>query len=73
MDDTVVVALLSLCGTFVGSFSGMSLIKYRLTQLEEKVNKHNQIIERTYKLEQDECLLEEKIKVINHRLDDLEK
>lgn len=72
MTDTVIVALLSLCGTFVGSFSGMSLIKYRITQLEEKVNKHNQIIERTYKLEKEEELLEEKIKVINHRLDDLE-
>lgn len=72
MTDTVIVALLSLCGTFVGSFSGMSLIKYRITQLEEKVNKHNQIIERTYKLEKEEEILEEKIKVINHRLDDLE-
>lgn len=45
---------------------------YRIGQLERKVDKHNQVVERTYKLEQDESLLEEKIKVANHRIDDLE-
>lgn len=73
MNDTIVVALISLCGTFLGSFSGMSLVKYRLTQLEERVNKHNNVIERTFKLEEHETLIDEKIKVINHRLDDLER
>lgn len=72
MSDTIMVALLGVLGSFIGSFSGMNIVKYRLTQLEERVEKHNKVIERTYKLEQDESILEEKIKVINHRLDDLE-
>jgi hypothetical protein len=49
------------------------LISYRLEQLEQKVDKHNNIIERTYNLENKADLLEEKIIVANHRLSDLEK
>nr|DAG72634.1 MAG TPA: hemolysin XhlA [Caudoviricetes sp.] len=45
---------------------------YRLEQLEKKVDKHNGVIERTYKLEENERVTEEKIKVINHRIEDLE-
>ena len=66
MQDTVVVAVLSLLGTLIGSFGGTQLIKYRIEQLEKKVEKHNSVVERTY-------LLEEKIKVANHRIDDLER
>ena len=50
-----------------------ALIEYRLQQLEKKVDKHNNLIERTYKLEELTSLQEEKIKVANHRIDDLEK
>lgn len=46
---------------------------YRIEQLEHKVDKHNSVIERTYRLEQDAELIKEKIKVANHRIDDLEK
>lgn len=46
---------------------------YRIEQLEKKVDKHNNLIERTYKLEQAAAVTEEKIKVANHRLEDLEK
>lgn len=77
MSDTIVVAILSLAGTLIGSFGGIitanKLINYRISQLEKKVEKHNNIIERTYKLEEEETLIEEKIKVINHRIDDLEE
>lgn len=77
MTDTVIVGLLSLVGTLGGSFAGIlaanKLVNYRLNKLEEKVEKHNNIIERTYKLEEDEKIVEEKIKVINHRIDDLEE
>lgn len=45
---------------------------YRIEQLEKKVEKHNKIVERTYRLEEATALQEEKIKVANHRLDDLE-
>lgn len=55
MNDTIIVGLLSLCGTLAGTFGGIitanKLTTYRIERLEEKVNKHNQIIERTYVLE----------------------
>ena len=74
---TVVVALLALAGTLAGSYfanrKSTALIAYRLEQLEQKVNKHNQVIERTYKLEEQEAILEEKVRVANHRIEDLEK
>lgn len=50
-----------------------NLLEYRLTQLEEKVDKHNNLVERTYKLEQQNEVQDEKIKVANHRIEDLEK
>lgn len=66
MPDTVIVAIVSLVGTLAGSFGGTQLIKYRIEQLEKKVEKHNSVMERTY-------LLEEKVKVANHRIEDLER
>ena len=53
--------------------STRNLIEYRLKKLEDKVDKHNNVIDRTYKLEELTALQEEKIKVANHRIDDLEK
>ena len=77
MHDSIIVAILALIGTLGGSYlsnrKSTALIAYRLEQLEEKVNKHNQVIERTYELEKHEELIEEKIRVANHRIDDLEK
>ena len=66
MTDTVLVAIISLLGTLLGSFGGTQLVKYRIEQLEKKVEKHNSIVERTY-------ILEEKVKVANHRIEDLER
>jgi len=66
MTDTVIVAIISLLGTLLGSFGGTQLVKYRIEQLEKKVEKHNSIVERTY-------ILEEKMKVANHRIEDLER
>lgn len=72
----IVIALLALVGTLGGSFLShrktTTLIAYRLEQLELKVNKHNQVIERTYALEKRVEIDEEKLKVVNHRIDDLE-
>lgn len=77
MTETIIVALLSLAGTLIGAYlanrKSTALIAYRLEKLEEKVNKHNQVIERTFKLEEQEALLEERLRVANHRIDDLEK
>lgn len=77
MSTEIIVALLSLLGTAIGSLAGIlaanKLVVYRIEQLEKKVEKHNNLIERTYKLEESVTLLDEKIKVANHRIDDLEK
>lgn len=49
------------------------LILYRLGELEKKQDKHNAVIERTFRLEERAELHEEKLKVANHRIDDLER
>lgn len=77
MDLTsILVAALALAGTLAGSWlanrKSAALIAYRLEELEKKVDKHNQVVERTYRLEEQAMLLEEKVKVANHRIDDLE-
>lgn len=68
-----VTLAICLINNFFQSKQTRDLIEYRLTKLEEKVDKHNNVIERTYKLEELTALQEEKIKVANHRIDDLEK
>jgi hypothetical protein len=70
---TVIVGVLSFLGTAIGSFGGIKLMTYRIEQLEKKVEKHNSVIERTYKLEEAQKVQEEQIKVANHRIDDLER
>ena len=61
-------------GIYIGKLEGFkTLVDYRFKTLEEKQDKHNGIIERTYKLEQDVCVLQEQNKVENHRISDLEE
>ena len=69
----IVASVLSFLGVVLTVYVGNSKTQYRIEQLEKKVEKHNTVIERTYKLEEQEAVIEEKIKVANHRLDDLEK
>ena len=77
MSDPIIVALIGLAGSGVGSILGVlvssKLTIYRVEQLEKQVSKHNNLIERTYRLEERTELQEEKIKVANHRIDDLER
>ncbi len=77
MSETVLVALISLFGTLGGTFGGIitssKLTNYRIEQLEKRVEQHNHLVERTYELEEKIGLHEEKIKVCNHRIEDLEK
>lgn len=61
----IITAGLALIGTAIGSFSGFKLTSYRVEQLEKKVDKHNNFASRM-------PVVEEQIKVINHRLTDLE-
>ena len=51
----------------------VAIIEVKISDLSKEVEKHNQVIERTFKLEQTTAVHEEKIKVANHRLDDLER
>ena len=76
MTEAIIVAALGLVGTLVGSYlanrKSTALIAYRLEQLEKKVAKHNGLVERTYHLEEEAAVFDEKLKVANHRIDDLE-
>lgn len=66
MQGEIIVAILSFVGTCIGSWGGLKLMSYRIEQLEKKVDKHNNFAERM-------PVVEEQIKVINHRIEDLER
>jgi len=76
MTEAIIVAALGLAGTLIGSYlanrKSTALIAYRLEQLEAKVSKHNNLVERTYALEEHMTLMDERQKVANHRIADLE-
>ena len=69
LNEGIWIALIGFVGTAIGTFGGIlasaKLTNYRLSRLEEKVDKHNTVIERTF-------ILEEQMKVANHRIADLE-
>ena len=78
MDWTSVIAALvtaagALAGTYLANRKSSALIVYRLSELERKQDKHNAVIERTYKLEERTEVQEEKLRVANHKIDDLER
>lgn len=77
MTDAVIVSLVALIGTLAGTFGGIltstKLTNFRLEQLEKKVEKHNSIVERTYSLEKDNEIFEEKFKDIEKKITGLEK
>ena len=75
--EAIIVALIGLAGSAAGSILGMlasaRLTNYRLEQLEKRVQAHNNLVERMYQVEERTELQEEKIKVVNHRIEDLER
>lgn len=77
MDTNIIIALIGLLSSVLVQFGGIlinsKLTNYRIEQLEKEVQKHNNLVERVYKLEQDTAVQEEKIAVANHRIDDLER
>lgn len=77
MSEEVLVALIGLAGSGLGSVLGIlvssKLTQYRLDQLEKKVEVHNKVIDRVYKLEERTELQEEKIKAANRRIEGLER
>ncbi len=76
MNENVIVAVLALVGTLAGAYlanrKSSALIAYRLEELEKRVQAHNNLVERTYHLEEKTEIQEEKLRVINHRIEDLE-
>lgn len=81
MDTSVIVALVTSVFAFLGTLAGSyfsnrrsaALIAYRLEQLEKRVQAHNHLVERMYHVEERTEIQEEKIRVANHRIEDLEK
>lgn len=77
MTEAIWVAVLALIGTLGGTFGGImtanKLTNYRIEQLEKKVAEHNNLVSRLYAVEKHEAVMEEEIKVANHRIDDLEQ
>lgn len=65
MTEAIIVAVLSLAGTLLGSIFGIlaanKLTNYRIEQLEKKVEKHNNVIERVFNLEKQLAIEEEEI------------
>ncbi len=72
----IIIGVLALIGTLGGAYfanrRSSALIAYRIQQLEQKVDKHNSVIERTYALEKQTELLEERLQTANRRIDGLE-
>ena len=75
MENIIIAALGfigALAGTYFSNRKAQALMAYRLEELEKKVDKHNNLVERTYRLEEARAVLEEKLDVVNHRIKDLE-
>ena len=77
MTDAIIVAIVTGAFSFLGVYfsnrKSAALVEYRLQQLEDKVQAHNNLVERMYAVEEKQAITDEKIKVANHRLDDLER
>ena len=72
MTETIVVAVISLFGTLVGTFTGIvtsgKMTTYRIEQLEKKVEKHNNLVERVYVLEGKDEVLDERVGALEKRV-----
>ena len=76
MNNEIIVAVFAFLGTIIGSGGGViaagKLTNHRLLELEKKVDKHNHVVERMYETEGRMDLMDEKMKVANHRISNLE-
>lgn len=77
MEATIVVAVLSLIGTLGGAYLAgrktTALVVYRLSELEKKVDKHNNVVERMYEVEKKLALIKDHQQEIIERVENLEK
>jgi hypothetical protein len=69
----IFAVIVSVVNSHYQSNATRKLIEYKINQLEKKQDKHNNVIERMYGLEERQAVMEEQIKVANHRIEDLEK
>lgn len=76
MSDAIIVALITGAFSFLGVYfsnrKNAAIIEVRLANLERKVEAHNHLVERMYAVEEKQAVTDEKIKVVNNRLKDLE-
>ena len=77
MSDALITGVVAIALCIINNVyqanSKKKLIEYKIDELTKRVEKHNNVIDRTYKLEEKTELQEEKIRVANHRIEDLEK
>lgn len=80
MDGIIAAIITGACAVVVSIINShyqanatRNLIEYKIEELTKRVEKHNNVIERTYKLEEEMAIHNEKIKVINHRIEDIER
>lgn len=77
MEATIVVAILSLIGTLGGAYLAgrktTALVVYRLSELEKKVDKHNNVVEHMYEVEKKLALIKDHQQELTSKVDDLEK
>ena len=69
----VVAIAVCMLNNYFQNRKSTALIEYKIDELSKRVDKHNSIIDRTYKLEESMSVLQEKVKVENHRIEDLER
>ena len=62
--SAVITGVLSLIGVYIANRKSSALIAYRIEQLEKKVDKHNQVVERTF-------ILEGQVKELQHDVRDM--
>ena len=77
VSDTIIVALLSLLGTAIGGFvsvlTSTRLTAYKIQELQKQVEKHNEVVERTFHLEEHAAIVDYQLNVADRRLGELEK
>ena len=68
----IIVGLLAMLGTIIGSglsiFANQKLTNYKIDELKKTVEKHNSLVERTYRLEQHAAITDEKLNVIEDKI-----
>lgn len=77
MDSEIIITIITSVATIIATvltvWSGNKLTAYRIEQLEEKVNKHNNLISRMYDVEKRLDVDENRLSVSEHRIKDLEE